>query len=120
MGNITYKSNTGTYYYGQNAGAQAVTTIKTPSGALTYSYDANGNQTAQYTNRKQTRSISYTSFGKPLQITTANAQTTYHYNANRQQPTSKEQETTTTRKNKPTRLHLHKNNNNLLHLGPTT
>ena len=83
MGNITYKSNTGTYYYGQNAGAQAVTTIKTPSGALTYSYDANGNQTAQYTNRKQTRSISYTSFGKPLQITTANAQTTYHYNANR-------------------------------------
>ena len=73
MGNITYKSNTGTYYYGQNAGAQAVTTIKTPSGALTYSYDANGNQTAQYTNRKQTRSISYTSFG----YTTANAQTNH-------------------------------------------
>ena len=81
MGNITYKSNTGTYYYGQNAGAQAVTTIKTPSGAQTYSYDANGNQTAQYTNRKQTRSISYTK-RQTATNNNGNAQTTYHYNAN--------------------------------------
>src|SRR5574337_997011 len=42
LGDITYKSDTGTYTYGGGAAPHAVTSISGPSGG-SYSYDADGN-----------------------------------------------------------------------------
>ena len=69
-GNITSKSDVGTYSYGQahgsctsgHAGPHAVTTVAGSKNA-TYCYDANGNMTSG-----DGRVVSYTSFDKPNQI----------------------------------------------------
>jgi hypothetical protein len=60
IGNITHKSDVGSYSYGAgNAGPHAVTS----AGGQTYAYDANGNNISG-----DGRTISYTSFDKPSQI----------------------------------------------------
>ena len=72
-GNITYKKDVGYYTYGQNAGPHAVTTIKNSSGAIlsTLAYDANGNMvrdTASNGFSGGNRTLSYSTFDKPLRI----------------------------------------------------
>jgi len=71
LGNITFKSDVGTYAYG--AKPHAVTGT---SGVLnnTYAYDLNGNMTAG-----AGRTISYTSFNKPSQISAAGTATGFTY-----------------------------------------
>ena len=70
-GNITAKSDVGSYTYGQVetgctsgvAGPHAVTSISGTKNA-TYCYDANGNMTSG-----DGRTVTYTAFDKPLEIT---------------------------------------------------
>ncbi|MBV1915817.1 MAG: VCBS repeat-containing protein [Pseudomonadales bacterium] len=75
-GNITNKSDIGDYTYGaNNAGPHAVTN----AGGTTYSYDANGNQTAG-----NGRSLSYNSFDKLVEAKKGNDHTTtFYYGASR-------------------------------------
>ena len=76
VGNITYKSDVDDYLYGQNgAGPHAVTT----AGGITYTYDANGNQISG-----NGRTLTYTSFNKPLTISKGNAYNTYDYDVDHQ------------------------------------
>ncbi|TQV89601.1 FG-GAP-like repeat-containing protein [Aliikangiella coralliicola] len=64
VGNITYKSDVGSYTYGQNgAGPHAVTQTNGAGGTQSYSYDANGNMVSG-----GGKTISYSTFDKPLQI----------------------------------------------------
>ena len=68
LGNITHKSDVGSYSYGQNnAGPHAATTIAGKS----YQYDANGNNTSG-----DGRTLTYSTFDKPLQIIKGNSHTT--------------------------------------------
>jgi RHS repeat-associated protein len=69
-GNITYKSDIGSYTYGENAGPHAVTT----AGSTSYSYDINGNQETG-----GGRSISYTVFDKAEQIVNGAAEIRFAY-----------------------------------------
>lgn len=70
LGNITYKSDVGTYTYGQahvacpsgHAGPHAVTTIAGTKNA-TYCYDENGNMVSG-----DGRSVTYSAFDKPTYI----------------------------------------------------
>ena len=80
LGNITYKSDVGDYTYGQlGAGPHAVTqTSRLGIVENTYSYDANGNQIAG-----AGRTLSYTSFNKPLSITKGSTTVSYAYDAER-------------------------------------
>lgn len=90
LGNITYKSLVGDYTYGTResgcavtAGPHAVTSI-TPRGTeagknAAYCYDANGNMISG-----DGRSMSYTSFDKPYQISKGPNTTSMHYGAGRQ------------------------------------
>lgn len=74
LGNIIYKSDVGSYNYGENgAGPHAVTSI---AGVRpnSYSYDANGNRIAS-----QEGSVSYTSFNKPRTITSGNNLVSFSY-----------------------------------------
>ena len=83
LGNITYKSDVGAYKYGENgAGPHAVTSISGKMPA-TFQYDANGDQIGATINGVK-RSIAYTSYSKPLTITTPNATVSFYYNADRQ------------------------------------
>jgi RHS repeat-associated protein len=67
LGNLTYKSDIGTYTYGNNAGPHAVTAITGDATIgqknTTYQYDANGNMTSG-----DGRLIDYTSFNKPKEV----------------------------------------------------
>ena len=73
VGNISFKSDVGSYLYGQTgAGPNQVTT----AGSKTYSYDANGNQISG-----DGRSISYTSFNKPSLIIKGSTNSAYSYDA---------------------------------------
>lgn len=63
LGDITYKSDTGTYTYGGGAGPHAVTSISGPAGG-SYGYDADGNMT----NRNGT-AIVWDSDNMPVSIT---------------------------------------------------
>jgi RHS repeat-associated protein len=76
-GNISYKSDVGTYTYGQNgAGLHAVTSIVGPK-ANTYTYDAVGNRLTSASDAGQ---VFYTSFNKPRKIkkgTTATVEYVY-------------------------------------------
>ena len=68
-GNITERSDRGTYHYGENgAGPQAVTSITDASGnvAAKFTYDANGDQISADYGNNDNRQITYTSYSKPL------------------------------------------------------
>lgn len=74
LGNITFKSDVGTYTYGANgAGPHAVTSV---SGVKnhTYTYDANGNRIGS-----SGGTVGYTSFNKPHTITDAGSTIEFTY-----------------------------------------
>ncbi len=75
LGNITYKSDVGNYTYNPAAKPHAVRT----AGVNSYAYDANGNMTSG-----SGRTYAWTSFNKPLGITTAQGYTGFGYDANHQ------------------------------------
>lgn len=75
LGNITNKSDVGTYTYGANAGPHAVTN----AGGTTYIYDDNGNNTSS----SDGRTISYTTFDKAKMVTKGAHTTTFAYGADR-------------------------------------
>jgi len=88
FGNMTFKSDVGTYHYGNNAGPHAVTSVTGSDGATleTFQYDTTGNQIATKDGKGNLiRSINYSSFEKPLQITQMKNNTTvnFYYDANR-------------------------------------
>lgn len=68
-GNITYKSDVGSFYY-EGSQPHAVTR----AGGVRYRYDANGNQTVGYG-----RTISYTVFDKPQTITKSGNKVEFAY-----------------------------------------
>jgi RHS repeat-associated protein len=75
LGNITHKSDVGAYSYGAGvAGPHAVT----HAGSNTYVYDANGNMTSG-----AGRTIQYSSFNKPTQITQNGRSATFSYGSDR-------------------------------------
>jgi len=77
LGNITYKSDVGSYTYGEyGAGPHAVTSI---SGIRqnTYSYDANGNRIG-----RSIGTTSYTSFNKPRMVAEGTTVLNFSYNPN--------------------------------------
>ncbi|TQV82588.1 hypothetical protein FKG94_07600 [Exilibacterium tricleocarpae] len=75
LGNITHKSDVGAYHYGAgNAGPHAVTL----AGGNTYTYDANGNMTGG-----NGRTIQWSSFNKPTQITQGGRSATFSYGPDR-------------------------------------
>ncbi|WP_444936016.1 FG-GAP-like repeat-containing protein [Microbulbifer sp. JMSA004] len=77
IGNITYKSDVGSYTYGENGfGPHAVTT----AGGVSYSYDANGNMTSDSFDGG--RSITYTTFDKASLIVKGNHSTEFLYAPN--------------------------------------
>ena len=73
IGNMTYKSDIGSYDYGYNAPHQ-VSSI----GAKKFIYDSNGNMT----NNDGTK-IEYTSFNKPSKITTPKTTIRFTYDTNK-------------------------------------
>ena len=82
LGNLTFKTGVGTYSYGTNAGPHAVTQTDL-NGILTgYTYDANGNMMSG-----NGRTITYDSFGKPVQITSASENIRYTYGVDRSRMT---------------------------------
>ena len=74
LGNILSKTGVGDYTYGQNAGPHAVT----QAGTATYVYDANGNNTSG-----DGRTIQYTSFDKPYELTKGDHTTAFAYGPSR-------------------------------------
>ena len=75
IGNIASKSDVGTYAYGASgAGPHAVTS----AGGETYVYDANGNNTSG-----DGRTIEYTTFDKPYEITRDGHTVTFAYGPER-------------------------------------
>lgn len=87
IGNITYKSDVGTYSYGNPAtgvaGPHAVTSITgdvyAGQKSASYAYDANGNMTSG-----DGRTISYNSSNKPVHITKGSNITEFVYGPERQ------------------------------------
>ncbi len=79
IGNITYKSDVGSYQYGAgSAGPHAVTSV-TGIQSNTYAYDANGNM-----NNKDGDTITWYSFNKPLRINYGTAYSELVYGVHRQ------------------------------------
>ncbi|MFH1874760.1 MAG: RHS repeat-associated core domain-containing protein [Pseudomonadota bacterium] len=76
IGNITYKSNVGTYKY-TSAKPHAVI----EAGAMELSYDAVGNV---YHTSSPTKDIEYTYFNKPKEISISGKNTAFEYNALKQ------------------------------------
>ncbi len=84
-GNITSKSDVGTYTYGQVhtgcasgfAGPHAVTTVSGTKNA-TYCYDANGNMTSG-----DGRTVTYSAFDKPVYITKSTSAVQFAYSPDR-------------------------------------
>ena len=74
LGNLTSKSDVGAYTYGSGAGPHAVTS----AGGQTYVYDANGNQVSG-----DGRTIGYTVFNKPNDITRGARDVDVAYGPNR-------------------------------------
>ena len=75
IGNITGKSDVGSYSYGAGAaGPHAIT----GAGGISYSYDANGNNTGG-----DGRSLTYTSFDKVKNITRGNNKVEFDYGPDR-------------------------------------
>ncbi|MGD9108231.1 MAG: RHS repeat-associated core domain-containing protein [Gammaproteobacteria bacterium] len=87
LGNLTYKSDVGTYTYGDGKGnlPHAVTSIKSIQGSVyNYKYDNNGNQIEGQV-KGLYRAITYTSFDKPNQLLDKyyNSTVTYVYDPDR-------------------------------------
>ncbi|HBC71165.1 MAG TPA: hypothetical protein DCZ38_00070, partial [Coxiellaceae bacterium] len=83
LGNIISKSDVGAYKYGENgAGPHALTSIKGKQPG-TFEYNANGDQIKGTLNGIE-RTITYTSYSKPLTITTSKATVSFYYNAERE------------------------------------
>ena len=79
-GNITNKSDVGSYTYGAStAGPHAVTT----AGSDTYTYDANGNVTGETRSGTTVRSLTYTPFNKVASITKGNRTVSFAYGPDR-------------------------------------
>ena len=87
-GNIRTKSGVGTYAYGSDAGAPLDTTAgphavasvtKADNTQITYTYDANGNNTASSDGRR----IAYTTFDKPSSIDKGSHATAFAYDPDR-------------------------------------
>lgn len=74
IGNITSRSDVGTYTYGVGAGPHAVTSITGPK-ANTYVYDAAGNRISS-----NSGTIQYSSSGKPISITKGNKRVEFDLN----------------------------------------
>lgn len=80
LGNITNKSDVGTYTYGANAGPHAVTS----AGGTTYLYDDNGNNTSSSdASGNIERTITYTTFDKAKTVTKGAHTTSFAYGADR-------------------------------------
>lgn len=78
MGNITAKSDVGTYSYGANAGPHAVTGVSGgPLGPQSYTYDANGNMTGG-----GGRTITWTSFNQVETVVQGSFTSTFSFGAN--------------------------------------
>ena len=84
LGNITNKSDVGNYFYGtgntsaaNDAGPHALISI-TGAEAATYAYDNNGNNTSG-----DGRTIDYSTFDKPTQITKGGHTTAFQYGPDR-------------------------------------
>ena len=76
LGNITSKSNVGSYSYGAgSAGPHAVTS----AGGVSYGYDANGNMVSG-----NGRTITWMPFNKPSQIQQSNRSVTFEYGPQRE------------------------------------
>jgi len=74
LGNITFRSDVGSYTYAQNgAGPHAVTSISGVN-SNTYTYDANGNRISS-----SSGTIAYTSFNLPHTITEGNNEVSFTY-----------------------------------------
>ncbi len=88
LGNITRKHDVGTYTYGHvnntaavgDAGLHAVTAT---SDGYSYVYDNNGNMVEDRHNGAISRSLSYTTFDKPDEITKGNHTTKFAYGYDR-------------------------------------
>ncbi|WP_419237712.1 RHS repeat-associated core domain-containing protein [Photobacterium leiognathi subsp. mandapamensis] len=77
LGNITYKTGVGQYYY-RSSHKHAVT----QAGDTHYTYDAAGNMVRATKQGKEERSIVWTSFNKPQRITRNGHTTSFEYDAN--------------------------------------
>ena len=78
MGNLTAKSDVGTYSYGANAGPHAVTGVSGgPLGTQSYTYDANGNMTGG-----GGRTITWTSFNQVETVVQGSFTSTFSFGAN--------------------------------------
>ena len=80
LGNITSKSDVGAYTYGGGAcggGKHAVTSVS-GTKAASYCYDANGNMVSG-----DNRTIAYSAFDMPTQITKGNITTSFFYGPDR-------------------------------------
>jgi len=84
LGNITRKSDVGDYTYGENGhGPHAVTST---SDGIGYSYDANGNllsDTLSTDGQHGGRTLQYTTFDKPFEITKGDHTTSFVYGPDR-------------------------------------
>jgi RHS repeat-associated protein len=74
LGNITYKSDIGSYFYGSSEQPHAAKR----AGSKLYHYDANGNMTSG-----DGRTIKWSSFNKPTEITQNNRSATFSYGSDR-------------------------------------
>lgn len=79
LGNITNKSDVGSYSYGADSGAGPGPHAVVNAGGTTYSYDANGNNTGS----SDGRSIAYTTFDKAQTIVKGGHTTTFAYGPDR-------------------------------------
>ncbi|MGH1427721.1 MAG: RHS repeat-associated core domain-containing protein [Arenicella sp.] len=80
VGNMTYKSDAGTFEYGANgAGPHAVTRVYGPYNESNYTYDANGNQISG-----DRRTLEYSSFNKPVDIQKDGNRSQFVYGPERQ------------------------------------
>lgn len=76
QGNVTSRTDVGSYAYDDSAHPHAATT----AGANTYAYDANGNLTT----RNGTQEITWTTFDQPRTITRGSASSSFRYGTGRE------------------------------------
>ena len=90
LGNITSKTGVGSYRYGAgNAGPHAITSV----AGVTYSYDANGNNTSG-----GGRSLSYSTYDKVTRIVKSGHTTTFSYGPSRSRITRQDSDSNGNRK----------------------